>query len=133
MRMIKFTAELQIVSFPRPSTKGKRRYNPKRYTEFKNALGFIALAEMKGREQISGAFKISATFYKKSRYKVTDQKFGDVDNFVKSVLDALQGICYKNDSQCVDFGKSKKIKSNNPRIIIELQEVDENDYVENSN
>ena len=130
-KMIKFTAELQVVPFPRPSTKGKRRYNPKRYTDFKNALGYIALGEMRGREMIKGAFKISAVFYKKSRYKVTDQKFGDTDNFVKSVLDALQGICYKNDSQCVDFGRLKKIKSENPRIIIELEEVEENDYVEN--
>ena len=117
--------------FPRPSTNGKRRYNPKRYTDFKNALGYIALAEMRGREMITGAFKISAVFYKKSRYKVTDQKFGDADNFVKSVLDALQGICYKNDAQCVDFGRLRKIKSEKPRIIIELEEVEEADYVEN--
>ena len=58
MLKIKITAEIESVPFPRPFTNDKRRYNPKRYTDFKNALGLI-----------KGAFKINADFYKKSRYK----------------------------------------------------------------
>ena len=127
---IRIEADLNVIPFNRPRFGRGKVFNSKRYSDFKNSLGLIAKKEMQGREPIQGAFILSAVFYKKSRYKVTDQKFGDTDNFVKSVLDALQGICYKNDSQCVDFGRSKKIKSENPRIIIELEEVDENDYVE---
>lgn len=120
---IQITADLNVVPFPRPNSNGKHRYNPTRYTEFKNALGFIAKAQMKGREPIVGPFKISAEFYKKSSQNLLHKTFGDLDNFLKAVLDSLNGICYADDAQCVEFCKVKKFKSDSPKIIIKIEEV----------
>ena len=46
----------------------------------------------------------------------------DGDNILKVCLDALQGICFKNDSQIIR-GSFKKIYSNQPRVIISIREV----------
>lgn len=47
----------------------------------------------------------------------------DTDNYVKSVLDACNGILFKDDSQIVDLYASKYY-SDNPRVEIRVQEID---------
>lgn len=121
---IKFTVEINIVPFDRPRFKNGRVFNSTKYTAFKEALGFIARAAMKGREPISGAFKISIDFYKKSNQNIIKSNFGDLDNFIKSVMDSLNGICYIDDAQCVEFTRCRKFKSDKPRIEILIEEVE---------
>ena len=45
----------------------------------------------------------------------------DLDNIAKAVLDSLNGIAYKDDSQIVSMVVSKKY-SNRPRVEITLKE-----------
>lgn len=122
--MIEIEANINIVGFMRPQfSRHKVVFNPEKYSNFKKALGLIAKAEMQGRNPIEGAFKISVDFYKESRYKRTTRQFGDLDNFLKSVLDALNGICYVDDAQCVEIGQCRKFKGKEPKIIIRIEEV----------
>ena len=55
---VKFSTPIEPVPFKRVLTNGKRRFNDKHYAEFKNALGLIAKAHMRGRPLLSGAIKI---------------------------------------------------------------------------
>ena len=121
---IKITADLKIIPFNRPrfSRLSRAVFNSKKYSEFKTALGFIAKTQMQGQEPIKGAFKISADFYKPSAQNILNKNFGDLDNFLKSVLDSLEGICYVNDAQCVEFKTIRKFKSDKPKIIITIEE-----------
>ena len=116
---IKITAPIEPVPFPRPSSNGKRRFNPKRYTEFKNQLGTFARAAMKGQAPFSGAIKINIEVYKK--IIPTALKYGDWDNHAKAISDALNGICYLDDKQIVE-GHIKLCKGE-PLIKIELEET----------
>ena len=43
----------------------------------------------------------------------------DIDNVLKVVLDALNGIAYKDDSRVVDI-QGKKVYSDTPKIVIEI-------------
>lgn len=115
--MIKITAPLEPVPFPRPAQSGKRRFNPKRYSEFKAALGFFAKAAMHGQAPFTGAVKLTAEVYKK--IIPTALTFGDVDNHLKAILDALNGICYADDRQ-VTHVEVTLIKGD-PLIKIELE------------
>jgi len=121
---IEITADLNIVPYCRPriNSMTKAVYNPEKYTAFKNQLAMIAKAQMQGKPPIKGAFKLSADFFKVSSANILNKKFGDTDNFVKSVLDALTGICYVDDAQCVELGTIRKFKSKNPKIIITIEE-----------
>ena len=46
----------------------------------------------------------------------------DVDNYVKAVLDALNGVAFKDDSQIIKL-KAQKLYSENPRTEIEMTEI----------
>lgn len=118
--MIKFSAPVEPVPFPRPSSHGKRRFNPPRYTEFKNVLAAYAKLAMNGRAPLTGAIKLSAEFFK-PRPKPTSRNFGDVDNHLKSVMDALQSICYLDDAQIVDA--RGQLLNGEPLINITLEEL----------
>ena len=120
--MIKFTADLNIVPFNRPRFKNGRGFNSPRYSAFKENLAYKARAAMEGRKPIKGAFKISIDFYKKSRQNILNKSFGDLDNFIKSVMDSLNGICYEDDAQCVEFTSCRKFKSDIPKIEITIEE-----------
>ena len=119
--MIKFTASLEPVAFKRVMANGKRRYNSAEYTEFKNGLGYFALQAMKGREPMTGAIKLHADFYKRKPKKITSRNWGDLDNHLKSVLDALNGIAYLDDAQVVSISGTKNFGE--PHINIELEEI----------
>lgn len=46
----------------------------------------------------------------------------DIDNILKIIFDALNGIAYKDDSQIIQV-RCAKLYSENPRVIVELEEV----------
>lgn len=116
---IKITAPIDAVPFPRPSSNGKRRFNPQRYTDFKQALGLFARRAMGGQSPLTGAVKLTADIYKK--IIPTALKFGDWDNHGKAVSDALNGICYIDDKQILDG--HVRLHKGDPLIIIELEEL----------
>ena len=121
--IIEIVADLNVIPFNRPRFNRGKVFNSARYTEFKTALGLIAKSQMQGRDPIVGAFKISAEFYKKSTQDILNKNFGDLDNFLKAVLDSLNGIVFADDAQCVEFVKIRKFKSEVPKIIIKIEEA----------
>jgi Holliday junction resolvase RusA-like endonuclease len=48
---------------------------------------------------------------------------GDIDNYVKLVLDALNGVFYKDDSQVCILETIKKYSSN-PRTVVQIKGVE---------
>ena len=122
--MIKFTAEIAPVPFNRPRFGKSKKivFNSPRYSAFKTELGYKARLAMNGKQIITGAFKISIDIYKKTSQDVLNKNFGDLDNFIKAVMDALNGICYEDDSQCVEFKRCRKFKSDENKIVIEIEE-----------
>lgn len=127
--MIKFTAELDPIPMSRPkiNTKTRQAFYPRRNIDFKNALGIIGRAAMRGRKPLSGKIKITLKLY---RNRKTDSKsFGDVDNHQKAIFDALNKICFDDDCQIVKV-VCEKHKDKNRRIEIQIEEVEETDYVE---
>ena len=124
--MIKIVAPLEPVPFPRPSSNHKRRFNPSRYTQFKYALGLIARQAMHGQAPFLGEVKLHADFFRpkprpRKWQKLQVSFIGDIDNYLKAVMDALIGICYVDDRQ-VTVLSGRKIFGE-PHIIIELEEI----------
>ena len=113
---INILAELEPVPFKRVA--GKQRFTPKRYADFKDQLGFIAKAAMNGRAPLDGAVKIDVTIFR--NINPTSLNFGDADNHLKAVADALNGICYLDDRQITDAHVT--LERGTPRILIHLEE-----------
>lgn len=72
----------------------------------------------KDTTQIKGDVFLGCKFYRSDRIRV------DCDNLFKAVADGLEyGGAYKNDNQITEMYAKKEYDKNNPRVEIELQEV----------
>jgi len=49
---------------------------------------------------------------------------GDLDNYCKCMFDALQGICYENDNQIVEFQAYRDDDKDNPRVEFLVYEIE---------
>lgn len=113
---IEVVGELEPVTFKRPCTSGKRRYEPEDYKRFKEELGYVARRVMGEREPLSEPLRAQIEIYR--RVKISSLNYGDLDNHIKACLDALNGICYKDDRQIVEI-HAKKLKGA-PKVIIRI-------------
>lgn len=77
---------------------------------------------MQGRLPFTGEIKLHADFYRPKPKRSKHVSFiGDVDNYLKAVLDSLIGICYVDDRQVVQISGAKIFGK--PHIEIELEEL----------
>ena len=117
--MIEFVAPIVPVTFKRPDSNDKRRFNPSEYSNFKDALGYYALAAMRGLKPFQHATKITAKVF--TKYKPESHNAGDWDNHAKAICDALNSICYTDD-QLITEGHIYLFKGT-PHIEIQLEEL----------
>ena len=74
---------------------------------------------MGGRKPLSG--EVSATVKLYRRFKPTARIFGDVDNHLKALLDALNGTAFEDDRQIVRCLVEKFMDAIHRREEIELE------------
>ena len=108
---------------PRPRFSKFGTYNPKDYTDYKKAISLIVSRLHK--EVILNACELTICLYmpipkmsKKKHLAIIGQphiKKPDLDNLIKGVKDAMNGIVYKDDSQVYKIN-AIKIYSEEPRI-----------------
>lgn len=119
---------------PRFNAKKKITYTPQKT---KNYEEFIAtIYKLQGRHFFTGCVKADIKAYyripksdsKNKRQlkldgKIRPSKKPDVDNIIKAVLDALNGVAYTDDAAIVE-ANIKKYYSNDPRIELTLEDVE---------
>ena len=85
---------------PRINTTNRGRYLPSRCQKYLEELRLMVRSVYKDKPA-EKPLAVSLHFYKP--VKVTAQKYGDADNLAKAVLDACNGILYKDDRQIVEL------------------------------
>jgi len=124
---------------PKFSTKDGyyRAYDPPASREYKQVVLLHALRQMRRREPMEGPLSLSVRVYrsvptswseKRKRMAYAGQirpvSRPDTDNYVKGVLDSLEGVVFQNDSQVVEYHEPfGKWYSDRPRIEIEVKEI----------
>lgn len=92
---------------------GRRRYVSKRGVQFKKALALCAKGKVR---LITDQVALSILWATK------DKRRRDVDNILKPILDALNGVAYVDDSQVVELFV-KKIQSTQDSLEIHIKEL----------
>ena len=111
---MKMTIDIEPKPAPRPRF-GKCAYMPAEYKSYKAAIG--ELVKLQCTTPLTDNLKMVMTFRRK--FKINSRRYGDIDNLVKGVMDACNGILFNDDSQVVEL-TARKEQSTAAGIDIEL-------------
>ena len=129
-----------------PVPKGRPRfgrghvYTPLKTKNAEALISTVGKKMMAGKKPFTGPVKVDATFmvdvpksWPKKRQGMpindillpTSARVGDVDNLLKTVTDAINGIVYEDDRQIITATATKLYTAKgSARTIIEIEEID---------
>lgn len=114
---------------PRPRVTKNGTYNPANYTKYKRDIaeaskGIFEHSQKPMHLHCYFYFKIPKSWNKQQKQDPPHHTSKpDVDNLLKGIKDALNGIAYKDDSQIVSVFALKKYEENDG-VFIQLKEVE---------
>ena len=122
MRQLIFEIPLDPVPLARPRFSHGRAYLPARSRSYRAAVQDVVNQLMKSRklEPFTGELICRLKFFRK--FKPSARNFGDIDNHVKAILDALQGLLFVDDRQIVSVVAQKLKDRDRPRTHISFKE-----------
>ena len=136
MKEIKFTIPGQPVAKGRPIFGAGRVYTPEKTVNYEQLVKFSYLQTERIKFLEGEQLKVELMIYfaiPKSTSKKTIAKMiagterptkkPDIDNIVKAVLDALNEVAYRDDTQVVEL-QVRKQYSERPRLEICLEELE---------
>jgi len=126
--MIKILVPGRPVPYVRTTQKAK--YTQKsyhRYADYKKFVQIHAMNQYKG-PLIEGYCKVSINVYLTGK-TVPMGNDGDLDNYVKGILDSLNKIIFKDDRQVVSIIANKR-PDTNERVEIQIEELSLNQTVD---
>lgn len=119
MERIRIIVQAEPIPLARARFSGRHCYQPKRNREYREVVQQAARLAMDGAEPLKG--EVSATVKLYRRFKPTARNFGDCDNHLKALLDALNGTAFEDDRQIVRCLVEKFTDKGNPRAEILLE------------
>lgn len=115
--MIAFVVHGPPVGKERPRLgRGRRTYTPARTLVYERAVRLSAIAA--GARRLDGPVAVAM------RIHLPDARARDVDNIAKSILDALNGVAYADDSQVCDLHATKAIDRARPRVEVTVTAIE---------
>jgi Holliday junction resolvase RusA-like endonuclease len=136
---MKFEFDIEPVEQARPRAtrmgKGIRLYDPKKVTIFKRQLGMLAKQQMldRGLEPYDGPLEVCMEFYRPVQSSLSkkerDRRLSgahrptvkpDLDNYIKSTSDALNGILWADDNLIISL-EAKKFYAARPHLTVEIR------------
>ena len=123
--------DINPVPAARPRVSRFSTYYPKKYTRFKKEMealtGELDSTPCENLVCVSLKFKIKTpqSWSKKKRLERENtycNNNSDIDNYIKAMLDSLNGVYFMDDRQVVEVFASKKY-SNEPRILFKMMEM----------
>jgi len=133
--MREFTIYGQPVAKGRPRLSKWGTYTPKKTVEYENLVKLSYIEKNKGEPLLKNQLKINIKLYfqipksvsKKKRKAMLEgeiryDKRPDIDNCIKSITDALNGIAYTDDKQIVEVN-AYKYYSDEPKTEVCIEEI----------
>ena len=110
-------------------------YDPKKVAIFKQKLGMLAKQQMldRGLEPYDGPLEVRMEFYRPVQTSLSTKERArrlsgvhrpivkpDLDNYIKSTSDALNGIIWADDN-CIVCLAAEKFYAENPHLTVEVR------------
>lgn len=100
---------------------GGRMYTPAKTKQFEQDFGFMARAKARKdgvRIPYAGSLRLSVMIH-------AAQVPADIDNYVKAIMDALNGVIYADDRQVIGLNATLLRNAKQPHIELRLEPVEE--------
>ena len=110
---VRFVVPADPVPLARPRVVKGHAYLPARSRDYRAEVQTVIKQTLGSLPPMTGAIRCRLSFYR--RFLPTSRRFGDVDNHVKAVLDACNGLLLADDSCVVELLASKHQDTNFPR------------------
>ena len=126
--MPKVYIKIRPKAAPRPRVTKNGTYNPKAYTDYKRIIALVSRGKFEKKDtaiamHIDFFFKIPKSWSKAKKADIPHHiSKPDVDNLIKSIKDALNGIAYKDDSQVVQVFARKQY-ADEDGVLIQIKEI----------
>ena len=114
--MVKLVLPIDAVPQGRPRFVKGFVFDPPKSRKFKEDLAAL-IRQQFNDEPSTSPLDVRLTFYRNFKTP-TNKKYGDIDNLTKAVLDACNGILWKDDSQIVELDTRKYCTDGLPYIVI---------------
>lgn len=116
---MRFTIDADPVPLARPRFANGRTYLPEKSRKYRKIIQDSVKAQLKPNfKPLEGEIICRLKFYRK--FNPSSQRFGDLDNHVKAVLDATQNLLFKNDSQVISI-TAEKFQDTEPHTVISFK------------
>jgi len=136
---MKYTQRFNINPVPasRPRVSRWSTYYPKKYTKFKKDMEALTSelettpSEKLVSVELEFRIMMPKSFSKKKRQGLNNtycSNNSDIDNYIKAILDSLNGVFYIDDKQVVEIF-ARKIYSDEGYILYKQKEIENNDEV----
>ena len=130
-QIISHQFNINPVPAARPRVSRWSTYYPKKYTQFKKDMEALTSelnttpCETLVCVSLEFMIKIPKSWSKKKRLAGENtycNNNADIDNYIKAILDSLNGVFFIDDKQVVEVFAMKKY-SNEPRILFKMMEM----------
>jgi crossover junction endodeoxyribonuclease RusA len=101
----------------RPRVVDGRAFTPSRTKEYEALVREYARVAWGNREPWAGPVALTMLFFRATAHRA------DLDNLVKAVTDALQGVVYDNDAQVAILHAERYIDRDDPRVEILVERL----------
>lgn len=115
MRRVDLIVEGQPYSKARPRVTTRGTYTPKVQKANEEALAWQIRLACEHRP-FEAAVEVGLIFYRSNRQRI------DIDNLVKQVLDAANGVAWKDDAQVTSIVARKRFDGERPRTVISIRD-----------
>lgn len=145
---MKFEFNIEPVEQARPRAvrfgTGVRMYDPKKVAVYKKQLGYLARHEMqeRGLKPFDGELAVRFEFYRPVQESISQKERArrlsgvhrptvkpDLDNYIKSTSDALNGILWADDN-CIVSLAAEKYYADEPHLVVEVNKREKGAYDE---
>ena len=122
------TLDIPIDAVPqgRPRFFNGRTYDPPTSKQFKRDIALLVNSLRKDSAVYTGKIKVRIDIFRaaaKFKKGVTSQRYGDIDNLAKAILDGVNGVLWKDDSQISDLHITKNL-ADTPHITLSIEEAE---------
>lgn len=123
---IRFSAPLLAIGKPRPRVTPRGAFMPQHYREFQRELKTWAIEAFGLHLEAGKAWDVDARMRLDLAFVFSDRRRRDLDNLAGGVMDALNSLAWRDDSQIDELSVRRVyVPSGDPSIHVTIETLDD--------